>query len=119
MAITQNNISYSGQGPSGSGQIMAQSGIAGAQSQALDGFGQLKLDGSATTVTLNFIDGTATLPFVPSAVFVQRNVPASDTAAAGTTIVVSGAVTNVGIPVTISAAGSNAQLLSYAVRIVK
>lgn len=118
MAITTNNISYSGNGPTATGQII-NDGTPGDHSRALDGFGQLTLDGSATTVTLNFIDGTATLPFVPRAVFVQRNVPSTDTAAAGTTVVVSGAVTNVGIPVTISAAGSNAQLLSYAVRIVK
>ena len=119
MAITNTNISYSGQGPSAGGQVFADGVQPGNASSNIDGFGQITLDGAAVTATLGFIDGVQTLPFVPSAVLIQRNVPASDTAAATTTIVVSGAITNAGVPVTISAAGSNGQKLSYALRIIR
>lgn len=198
MAITQNNISWVGQGPTGSNQVNAEATGAGAEAKSLDGFGQLKLDGSATTVTLNFIDGVqgfgrstvlqlnqafaaansatkystlsgtyggfvgqsiviagftnsanngtftvnsigsgfivvsnssgvaetnpagtgvVSINSIPAVVSVSRQIQPSDTAATSTTVIQTGAVTATGIPVTISAAGSNAQLLSYNVRV--
>lgn len=199
MAITQNNISWIGGGPTGGNQVNSYSALSGAGAKSLDGFGQLKLDGTATTVTLNFIDGvqgfgqsvvlrlsavatsvgsaavystfdgptnnmigksvvvagfatsanngtftinsigsgtltlsngsavaesnpaatgSVSISSVPAAVIVSRSIAGSDTAATSTTVLQTGAVTAIGIPVTISAAGSNAQLLSYAVRVV-
>jgi hypothetical protein len=199
MAITQNNLSYVGGGPSANNQVNSFQALTGAGAKSLDAFAQLKLDGAATTVTLNFIDGvqalgqSVVLPLasaaaasggstvyttpagptfnmvgksvliagftnsanngtftisavgsgnftvnnasgvaelnpaatavvsitsVPAAVIVQRTIAPTDTAATSTTVSQTGAFTSVGIPVTISAAGSNAQLLTVYSRIV-
>lgn len=79
MAITQNNLSYIGQGPTGGNQINAQSGLSGPAAKSLSAYAQLKGDGAATTVTLNFIDGvqgfgrTTVLSFTAAAAAVSGN----------------------------------------------
>ena len=67
------NVAWQGNGPTETGQIVAQSGLAGAAAQSLFGLATVTTGDAATaTVTINFIDGTKTLPFTPSAVKVQR-----------------------------------------------
>ena len=85
MAITTVNAFYQGTSgggggtsvasvPTVTGEILAstQGGISYGN---IDGFCLPILDGAATTFTLNWIDGTATLPFPPSGVFAFRNDP--------------------------------------------
>src|SRR5690348_14220030 len=119
MAISAVNLKYSGQGPSASGQILAQAG-GGDHTRALDAYGTATGDGASTTFVVNFIDGTATLPFTPNGIFASRVVASTDTAA--TTISVAaagGAVSNTGATLTCSAAPANGALLSFCVRIIK
>lgn len=68
MANPAINLSYSGQGPTGSGQVMASSVESGAGAQAIDAFGSSVTDNTGATITVNYIDGTKTLSFTPSAV---------------------------------------------------
>jgi hypothetical protein len=68
MANSAINLSYSGNGPTGSGQVFAASSDSGAGAQAIDAFGTSTTDNSAATIAVNFIDGTKTLSFTPSAI---------------------------------------------------
>jgi hypothetical protein len=79
MAITTVDASYSGSGPAKSGQILVEA-LSGDRSRALFGYATFTGDGSSTTAVFNWIDGTETLPFTPSAVFVSR-AGGTDTAA--------------------------------------
>jgi len=85
MAITTVNAFYQGTSgggggtsvqsvPTVTGEVLAttQGGISYGN---LDGFCLPVLDGSSTNFTLNWIDGTAVLPFPPSGVFAFRNDP--------------------------------------------
>lgn len=66
-------------GPSVTGEILADI-RGGASAQELVGFVLPILDGSATTFTANWIDGTATLPYPPSGAFAFRTDPPAWTA---------------------------------------
>jgi hypothetical protein len=104
MAITAANATYEGQGPTVSGQVMVQ-GPGGGIGQTLYGFANVVLDGTLTAFTVNFIDGTATLPFTPSAVVVF---PCGTYTAATTITALSvSAITATGFVVNFSAAGTN------------
>lgn len=118
MAISAVNVTYSGQGPSATGQVFADGIQPGNASSNICFSGTATLDGAATTFAANFIDGTQTLSFTPTAVVISRSGKSTDTAAVSTTVQPS-ALTNVGFTVTISAAGSNGQLLSFAGQIVR
>lgn len=72
MANTANMV-YSGQGPAGTGQILASMSDAGDGARALEGFISFTGDNSTSTVTVNFVDGVQALPFTPSAVIVSRS----------------------------------------------
>jgi hypothetical protein len=86
MAITTVNSFYQGtssgansstssySSPTVSSEIMS-SVASGFASQELTGFCVPILDGAATTFTLNWIDGTFVLPYVPSFVFTARTDP--------------------------------------------
>ena len=86
MAITTVNAFYAGTSsgansststyptPTVTGEILA-SQVSGFGSQSLEGFCLPILDGSTATFTLNWIDGTAVLPYVPSIVFTSRTDP--------------------------------------------
>jgi len=130
MSIPAVNLSYVGQGPTGNGQTIADQ-RSGPIAKQLVGFGTATLDGSLTTFDVNFIDGTKT-PFgtwsgpagnqvltatAPFAVIVERITPSTDTAAS-TISAYAGVPTTVKVPVVISGAGSNGQLLSFLVYIV-
>ena len=58
--------------PAFTGQIFANSGMAGVDASDLEGFCLPVLDGSVTTFTLNWIDGTQTLLYPPSGVLSYR-----------------------------------------------
>lgn len=72
MAITSANAVYTGAGPASTGQIVAQAGIAGDASRVLFGIATVTGDAASSTFDVNFLDGTAVLPFTPSGVLCVR-----------------------------------------------
>lgn len=116
MAISAVALSYSGQGPTASGQVLATAD-GGPQAQDFEGFGTATLDGSATSFTVNFIDGTATLPFTPSAVLVS--VCGGTQPAAAVVSAIADAISNTGFTCRLSGAGTNTNTLKIAVRVIK
>ena len=86
MAITTVNAFYQGTSsgadsststypsPTVSGEILAAM-TSGFASQELTGFCLPVLDGSTNTFTVNWIDGSFTLPYVPSIAFISRTDP--------------------------------------------
>lgn len=117
MAITAPNIAYSGNGPTATGQILADRADAGNFARTLIGTFTVTLDGAATSFTLNYIDGTAVLGYAPSAILwaktggtegtavVQKIVDAGDNGKTAT--------------VTLSAAGTNTNTLIYSLLVAK
>lgn len=71
MANTCSNPSYKPSGPTTDAQILAF-GPGSSQELAYIGTATITADNSASTCTVNYIDGTAALPFTPSAILVQR-----------------------------------------------
>lgn len=114
MAITAVNATYLTGGPSASGQILANS-VASDSEVSLKFIGTVTLDGTLTTFTLNFIDGTQTLSFTPRAVPLDivggtaTNVPAISTTTPTTT----------GVTVNLSAAGTASTTLILAGEILR
>lgn len=117
MAIPAVNLSYSGNGPTASGQILGASQTGGPQAQDIEGFGTATLDGAATSFTVNYVDGVATLPFTPSAVLVS--VCGGSQPAAAVVSAIADAITNTGFTARISGAGTNTNTLKLAVRVLK
>lgn len=116
MAIPAQNIGYLQNGPVASGQQLAPSSLEMLELSFL-GTVTFTLDGTLTSATLNYIDGTATLNFTPRAVLLVR---IGGTAASSTVAyAVDGANSGLSATVTISAAGSNAQTLIFAVAVLK
>jgi len=70
MAITAQNGTYLTQGPTASGQVLAGNELT-ALENAIIGTATFTLDGTLTSATLNFIDGTKTLSFTPTAIEAQ------------------------------------------------
>lgn len=103
MSITAVNASYRTQGPTASGQILADNS-ASASEVALVYTALVTLDGTSTTFTLNFIDGTKTLSFVPTAV--TANVVGGTQVASSSISVVTTTPSNTGVTVNLSAAGT-------------
>lgn len=66
MSITAVNATYSGYGPTASGQIIATACAAGPSAQDFNGFATITGDGSTTAAVVNYIDGTQQLSFNPS-----------------------------------------------------
>ena len=73
MAIAAANVSYSGNGPTASGQILADRADAGNFARTLVGSITWTGDGSTLTAVGNYIDGTNTLGFQPSAILFSQN----------------------------------------------
>lgn len=116
MAIPAQNIAYLQNGPVSSGQQMAPSALEMLELSFL-GTVTFTLDGAATSSTLNYIDGTATLNFVPRAVLMIRiggNALSSIVAFA-----VDNANAGLSAAVTFSAAGTNTNTLIYAIAVMK
>lgn len=117
MAIPAVNASFSGNGYTASGQILAAPGAGGPQAQDMEFFGTAVLDGTLTAFTFNFIDGTATLPFIPAAAFVS--VCGGTQPAAAVVSAIADAVTATSATIRLSGAGTNANTLKVAIRVVK
>jgi len=71
MANTCTNPVYKPSGPTADAQILAF-GPGSSQEIAYIGTATITADNSASTCTVNYIDGTAALPFTPSAIICQR-----------------------------------------------
>ena len=119
MAIPAVTPTYQGTGPTQTGQIIVF-GNSDEQNLAYRGTAQATLDGSLTAFTVNWIDGTKTLPFTPSAVICTRSyVGTNDTAAASIYVQSASAISNTGFTVNISGAGSNGNTLTVAFIVLK
>jgi len=116
MAIADVNATYTGLGPTASGQIIAGNQT-GPVAQDLEFTGTATLDGSATSFNLNWIDGTATLPFTPSGVIV--GVSGGNQGAAAVVSVVADAPDATKCVIRLSGAGTNTKTLKIAGRILK
>lgn len=117
MAITAANVAYQTAGPVASGQILAPNAQTGLE-DAYIGLATFTLDGSTTSATLNFIDGTKTLSFTPSAIsaFV---VGGTQNAATPISVVSSAVTDNKTGTLYFSGAGTNTKTLIVLVKIVK
>lgn len=71
MANTTGTPVYLSGGPTGTLQVLARGGQSDAE-LAYIGTATITADNTASTYTVNYIDGTAALPFTPSAILVQR-----------------------------------------------
>jgi hypothetical protein len=117
MSIPDVNATYQGsQYPSETGQVLADVGP-GSKTQNLIAYGTATLDGSLTAFNFNFIDGTKTLSFTPSACFVS--VCGGDQGATAVITAVADAPTATKAVIRLSGAGTNAKTLKIAVLIVK
>lgn len=116
MAIAAQNAKYTSQGPTGSGQILANSALSNNEVQLLY-TATVTLDGSTTSFVVNYIDGTATLPYTPTAV-TSDIVGGTQVAAAvlGTGV---GSITATGFTVYLSGAGTAANTITVAGFIIK
>ena len=108
------NLSYSGQGYTAGGQVIADGVGPGPGTSNIDAVANFTGDAATATVVVSYIDGVQTIPFVPSAILVQR----SGGAAAATTIQGVTAITNTGFTVT-AAANFPAATIGLAVRIIR
>ena len=77
---TANNATYLSSGPTGTLQQLARGGTSDLE-LAYIGTASWVGNGSAVTATLNYIDGTAALPFTPAAIlrFAPVRMPAQET----------------------------------------
>lgn len=116
MSITAQNATYLSQGPNADKQIVAFSGLSAVE-LAYIGTATFTLDGATTSMALNFIDGTAALPFTPSAVGAM--VVGGTQPAASFVSVSTDTITATGCTVRVSAAGTNANTLKIAFFILK
>ena len=117
MAITAQNATYLNQGPTASGQVLVNNELSALET-AFIGTATFTLDGSLTSATLNFIDGTKTLSFTPTAVTAQ--VIGGTQNAASVIAVQSVLVTdNTKAVVYFSGAGTNANTVKIIFSIIK
>ena len=117
MAIPAQNGVYLNQGPTASNQVLAANGLSALETAYL-GTATFVLDGSLTSATLNFIDGTKTLSFTPTAVSAQV-IGGTQNAASpiGVTSVI--VTDNTKAVVYFSGAGTNANTVKILFSIVK
>ena len=108
---------YSGNGPTATGQIL-NDGRPGDASRELVGHASFTGDASTATCQLNFIDGTKTLSFTPSAVMVTKGGALGDVANATTVVQTVSGITNALAIVTFSG-NVPATVVDLAVRIIK
>ncbi len=73
MAIAAANVAYSGNGPTATGQVLGTRADSGNFSRTLVGSITWTGDGATTTAVGNYIDGTNTLGFQPSAILFSQN----------------------------------------------
>lgn len=108
---TATNATYLSGGPTGDKQVIVRSGLSDLE-LAYIGYATWVGNNSAVTATLNYIDGTAALPFTPTAIlgFHSGNGTggnAAETAGTQVTSVVDAGNSNKTATVTFSAAPAN------------
>ena len=108
------NLTYSGQGYTAGGQVIADGVGPGPGTSNIDAVANFTGDAATATVAVGYIDGVQTLPFTPSAILVQRS------GGAGGAITIQGVtgITNAGFTVT-AAANFAAATYGLAVRIIR
>ena len=119
MAITVGTTSYATTGPTKTGQVLAPNENSNLE-QAFIGRTTLTLDGTATTGTINFIDGTQTIFATGNAagttvapVSVTTDVVAASTPAdLGVLFVNAGVPTTTGFPFFLNAAGTSGHTIT-------
>src|SRR5579859_3358751 len=117
MAIPAVNATYLTQGPSQSGQILAPNEQTGLEI-AYVGTATFVLDGTLTQATLNFIDGTKTLSFTPTGIDAQV-VGGTQFAASPVGVVATKVTDNTKGVIAFTGAGTNANTVVVAFRLVK
>lgn len=117
MSITAQNASYLTQGPTASGQVLAPNELSNLEN-AIQGTATFTLDGTSTSATLNFIDGTKTLSFTPSGV-VASAVGGTQQAAAAVGVTSTEVVDNKTATIHFSGAGTAANTVKVIFKIVK
>lgn len=117
MAISAQNANYLTAGPAASSQQLAGSALS-ALELAYAGTVTFTGDGSTTTATLNYIDGTAALPFTPTAILATR-AGGTDTGTAYVVSVVDAGNSNKTATVTFSAAPASTKTVIVAFFILK
>lgn len=85
MAISTVNAFYQGLGPTVTNEVLANYNSSPGAYE-LTGYCLPILDGSATTFTVNWIDGTATLPDAPKGILLSRNDPPAWKASTAVTV---------------------------------
>lgn len=115
MAIAATNLVYNTQGPTQTGQVMADSMNSSAE-VALTGIATITLDGATTSAVINFIDGTATLAAAPKGVIASVTAGGTQAAFVGVNVT---AITSTSMTVLLSAAGTNAATLKIAFIVLK
>lgn len=115
MSIPDVNMTWVGNGPTESGQVVAQRNATG--KRILKGYGTATLDGSATTFNLNWIDGTKTLPFTPSAVMLS--VSGGDQQASAYVGATVSTISTTAAVVKLSGAGTNAKTLKVVAEVIE
>lgn len=118
MAIPTVNATYVGTvAPQFTGQIVV-AGPSSLQEIAYIGTATFVGDGATTTATLNLIDGTNILPFVPSGIIITRAGRTTDTAAATISCFATG-VSATAATFSFSAAPANAATFTVAFVVLK
>jgi len=72
MSITAGSAVFLGQGPTVTGQILARN-LGDPDSRDLKGTCQVTGDGASSTFNCNYVDGTVSIGFTPSAILCQRS----------------------------------------------
>jgi hypothetical protein len=117
MAIPAQNATYINQGPTASGQVFAPNELSNLEN-AIIGTATFVLDGTLTSAVLNFIDGTKTLSFTPTAIEAQTiggtQLPVAAVAVQGTAV-----TDNTKGTIYFSGAGTSANTVKILFKIVK
>jgi|SRR5581483_3466853 len=117
MSITVGTTAYSGTGPTKAGQVITQKPYS--QEWAYLGYCPITLDGSATTATINFVDGTVALPFTPTNVLVGLSSPAGSTNSTDGIAVQANNITTTGFDIKLTGTGTNTKVLNVVFLAIK
>lgn len=117
MAITAQNAAYLTQGPSASGQVLAPNELSNLEN-AFIATATFTLDGTLTSAVFNFIDGTKTLSFTPTAL-VADVIGGTQNAASPIGVLSATVTDNTKGTIFFSGAGTASNTVKVLVRIIK